>query len=219
MRLGTEAKAGLLCCKNKVTVLQMDEDLTQKKQAQRELAFARLKVLTSSDREQASADIAKNIRRLPALRRLQPVVGFYPLLKTEPDLRPYWQSLLDQGQELLMPGGGHNIDEIKLWQVPHLDAFRKTESGVMEPDPARCRPVAFTEPKLIFVPGLAFHQNGSRLGRGRGYYDRLLPRLRVNTYRVGIFFACQELEEIAVQPHDAPLDLIITEQSIHLCSV
>ncbi len=197
----------------------MDDDLAKKKQAQRELAQARLRVLTSSDREQASIGIAENIRRLPALRRLQPVVGFYPLSKSEPDLRAYWQSLLDQGQQLLMPAGADNIDEIRLWRVPHLDAFQKTASGVMEPDPALCQPVPFTEPKLIFVPGLAFHEAGARLGRGKGYYDRLLARLRPATYRVGIFFSCQEMDEVTVQPHDAPLDLIITEQSIHLCSI
>jgi 5-formyltetrahydrofolate cyclo-ligase len=197
----------------------MDDDLLKKKQEQRELAQARLRVLTSSDREQASLGIAANIRRLPALKRLQPVVGFYPLSKSEPDMKDYWQSLLDQGQTLLMPGGADNVEDLSLWKVPHMDAFRMTASGVMEPDPAHCQPSAFTEPKLIFVPGLAFHSAGARLGRGKGYYDRLLVRLRATTYRVGIFFACQEIEEIAVQPHDEPLDLIITEQSIHLCSI
>jgi 5-formyltetrahydrofolate cyclo-ligase len=197
----------------------MDDDLAKKKQAQRELAQARLRVLTSGDRKQASDGIAENIRRLPVLRRLQPVVGFYPLPKSEPDLRPYWQSLLDQGQELLMPSGADRVDEISLWRVPHLDAFQKTASGVMEPDPAHCQLVPFTEPKLIFVPGLAFHPSGARLGRGKGYYDRLLARLRTTTYRVGVFFAYQEIEEITMQAHDVPLDLIITEQSIHLCSI
>ncbi|MCS7062841.1 MAG: 5-formyltetrahydrofolate cyclo-ligase [Methylacidiphilales bacterium] len=189
------------------------------KQLQRDLARSRLKVMTDKDREIASRCLIENIHRLPILRRLQPVAGFYPLLKQEPDLRPYWQSILDRGLPLIMPSGADNLEEISLWRVPHLDAFRPTQSGVMEPDPAQCQPIPFSEPKLIFVPGIAFNASGARLGRGKGYYDRLLPRLRQTTYRVGVFFSCQEIEDLYTEPHDAPLDLIITDQSIHLCSI
>ena len=80
--------------------------------------------------------------------------------------------------------------------------------GAMEFD----KIVAFAREKaidLVIVPGIAFTPAGQRLGRGRGYYDRLLPRLR-NAYKMGVCWPCQMVTAIPTEPHDMPMDCVIT---------
>ena len=61
---------------------------------------------------------------------------------------------------------------------------------------------------LAVIPGMAFDRNGNRLGRGKGYYDRLLPKL--NGKKIGVCFSFQFLDSIPCEKHDIPMDEIIT---------
>ncbi len=63
---------------------------------------------------------------------------------------------------------------------------------------------------LIIVPAVAMDNSGRRLGRGRGFYDRLLTLTRATTIGVGYDFQFIA-EGIPVEPHDVALDLVITE--------
>lgn len=68
---------------------------------------------------------------------------------------------------------------------------------------------AFHEIDLAIVPGVSFDAKGNRLGRGKGYYDRLLPRL--STYNIGICYGFQVSENIPAEPFDRTMDEIWTE--------
>lgn len=79
------------------------------------------------------------------------------------------------------------------------------------PEPHRGLPeVAPASIDWALVPGLAFDERGFRLGRGGGYYDRLIPLLRPDAFCWAICFTCQLLPELPVEVHDAPLDGIST---------
>ncbi len=60
---------------------------------------------------------------------------------------------------------------------------------------------------LIIVPGVAFDKTGNRLGRGKGYYDRILKTS--GAFKVGVCFGFQLLESVPVEAHDVPVDLVI----------
>lgn len=62
---------------------------------------------------------------------------------------------------------------------------------------------------FIAVPGVAFDRKGNRLGRGKGYYDRLLPRIP-SAFKAGICFPFQMVEEVPSEPFDIRMDEIIT---------
>jgi 5-formyltetrahydrofolate cyclo-ligase len=62
---------------------------------------------------------------------------------------------------------------------------------------------------FIVVPGVAFDAKGNRLGRGKGYYDRLLPRIP-SAYKAGICFPFQLVEEVPAESFDIRMDIIIT---------
>lgn len=61
---------------------------------------------------------------------------------------------------------------------------------------------------LAVIPGVAFTADGQRLGRGRGYYDRLLSRLP-DVHKVGICWPFQLISSLPAEPHDLPMDAII----------
>lgn len=78
--------------------------------------------------------------------------------------------------------------------------------GVMEPTTGQ-----LVDPALIdfaLIPGVAFDKNGNRIGRGKGYYDHLLPQL-TNALTVGIGFDFQLVESIPTEAHDIPVKKVI----------
>ena len=69
-----------------------------------------------------------------------------------------------------------------------------------------------SEIDLIIVPGVAFDRQHNRLGRGKGFYDRLLSTLDVP--KIGICYDFQLKDQIPAEPFDRKMDLIITEKEI-----
>jgi 5-formyltetrahydrofolate cyclo-ligase len=84
--------------------------------------------------------------------------------------------------------------------------------GVMEPVLSACEAVA-GDLDVVLLPGMAFNRlNGARLGRGRGYYDRVLERLPPEKLRIGICFHLQLHEAVPLESHDRHVQAIVTEQ-------
>ncbi len=69
-------------------------------------------------------------------------------------------------------------------------------------------------PDVIVVPGTAFTAGGARIGQGGGWYDRFLPQCRDDAVTIGLAFAPQVLASIPTEPHDVPLDLVVTENGV-----
>ena len=93
-------------------------------------------------------------------------------------------------------------------------AFERDHSGMGAP-PASAPMVDDDQVRLVLVPGLAFGPGGQRLGRGRGHYDRMLPRLG-NAIRVAV---CHEHNLFATVPrdaHDCLMDAVVTHRRLHL---
>ena len=78
--------------------------------------------------------------------------------------------------------------------------------GIMEPGPGAVK-IDPSEIDFAIIPGEAFDADGNRKGHGRGYYDRLLPKLRC--MKVGISPASRIVEKLEPAPWDAPVDLVI----------
>ena len=64
--------------------------------------------------------------------------------------------------------------------------------------------------ELIIVPGVAFDRHNNRMGRGRGFYDRLL-KSTPNAYKVGVGFDFQMVDNVPVEPFDVPMNKVIIE--------
>ena len=79
---------------------------------------------------------------------------------------------------------------------------------------APTREAAEVDPDLVISPMIAFDRSGMRLGHGRGFYDRMIARLRAKGVRpllIGVAFAAQEVPAIPAEAHDVKMDWIVTE--------
>ena len=68
--------------------------------------------------------------------------------------------------------------------------------------------------ELIVVPAIAYDKRGNRVGRGKGYYDRYLPRC-TRAVKIGIALEVQRVPRAAVDAHDQRLDAFVTERGIY----
>jgi 5-formyltetrahydrofolate cyclo-ligase len=77
--------------------------------------------------------------------------------------------------------------------------------GIREPSPALAE-IAIDRIDAFLCPGLAFDAHGGRLGRGRGFYDRMLAAARIDALKIGVCFASQIVESTFPEPHDVRMD-------------
>lgn len=86
--------------------------------------------------------------------------------------------------------------------------------GVLEPDPDQCKIVPIDRIDIAIIPGVAFDEKGGRIGTGRGYYDRLIPKLSITTRKVALTFEDQILQQVPIESHDKHVDIIITDNRV-----
>lgn len=153
-------------------------------------------------------------RRLSELDRFRhaSVVMIYMPMKSEVDLTPIALKCFQAGKTVCVPRVDWNRKDMYPVEVESFD------DRVMETDdrglraPRAAQPIAPDMIDLIVVPALAYDAEGRRLGRGGGYYDRFLPRLRAETFRVGLVFDQQIVDRVPVETHDKPVDAVVTDR-------
>lgn len=97
-------------------------------------------------------------------------------------------------------------DDLELGHFTGMEDLKKGHSfGIMEPFNAPI--VSVGEVDLAIVPGVAFDISGNRLGRGKGYYDKLL--LNRKMYKIGVCFSFQLLQQVITEKYDIKMDRVI----------
>lgn len=86
--------------------------------------------------------------------------------------------------------------------------------NIPEPDPKKSLPLNAGEIDAAVIPGSVFDIHGGRLGYGGGYYDRFLLNDAPQAKRIGLAFELQVVDNVPLEPHDQPLDILITEERI-----
>ncbi len=97
-------------------------------------------------------------------------------------------------------------DELELRRFTGTDDLAVGSYGIAEPTDELVTNYDCID--LVVVPGLAFDRLGQRLGRGKGYYDRLLPQIKAP--KLGICFPFQLVDEVPSEPFDVRMDGVIT---------
>lgn len=110
----------------------------------------------------------------------------------------------------IVPASHH----LTLVRVSTLAELQPGEFGLLEPAGAEVARDADLAHAVICVPGVAFGPAGQRLGRGGGYYDRLLATLAPQTVTVGLAYSFQVLDRLPEAPSDRRLGLIVTESAV-----
>ncbi|MFT5592004.1 MAG: 5-formyltetrahydrofolate cyclo-ligase [Oceanicoccus sp.] len=93
----------------------------------------------------------------------------------------------------------------------------KNKFGIIEPDPKRNTQIAAKQLDVVFMPLVAFDENGGRLGMGGGFYDRTFEFLKQSGFNkpklIGLAHEFQKVATLPIETWDVPLDGIITEKS------
>ena len=167
----------------------------------------RLKALPVSARRAASTQVCSRLQEQRIWREAQSVLLYVPL-PDELDVEPLLQAALAQGKVLALPSFDASRGQYVARGVFDLrEDLRPGRFGIPEPKEDG-RAVPLNQLDFIAAPGVAFTLDGRRVGRGRGYYDRLLSSVR--GVKCGIAFDEQVVDEIPAESHDIRLDCILT---------
>ena len=130
-------------------------------------------------------------------------VLLYHSLPDEVDTHLLLESALKSGKQVLLPVVKGMELELRFFSHQMSEgAF-----GILEPEGEAF--LDFSSIDLVIVPGIAFDREGHRLGRGRGYYDRLLPFIP-QACTLGICFPFQLVEKVPTDSHDIAMTEVIT---------
>jgi 5-formyltetrahydrofolate cyclo-ligase len=179
--------------------------LNDQKAALRKAIRAALERISPAVRAVESIDLCD---RLEAQLRSARSILFFAPLADELDVWPLLEKLLTAGKICALPFFNAATQTYSARRVQNLAAdISIGKFGVREPA-ANCPEIPPEKFDLILVPGVAFDWNGNRLGRGRGFYDRLLKQIR--GVKCGVGFDFQLLGKIPTEPHDARMNFIVT---------
>ena len=186
-----------------------DAKIEQAKAAMRVKAHAERAAFFPSLRAEAATAAAGHFFKSLAPKPGEIVAAYWPI-RDELDVKPVLTRLMDDGQPVCLPvvlGDGLPL-ELRLW----AEGAPLYPSGFGTLAPDELAPVV--EPDVILMPLLGFDKHGTRLGYGGGYYDRTLMTLSKKPTLVGFAFSRQEFDTIPREPHDVPLDAVVTEKGV-----
>lgn len=175
----------------------------QKKALRRQIAL--LKKQHQAEAGQQSVAIITALEAHPVFQAAHTVLLYHSLpdeVCTHTFIRT-WSAT----KKILLPVVAGEELELRLYTGPQ--DLTIGSYGILEPVGKTIS--SYTDIDLIVVPGVAFDYHGYRLGRGKGYYDRLLPHLP-QAYKLGICFPYQLLPHLPAESFDIAMDEVLTIQ-------
>ena len=139
------------------------------------------------------------------------ISGFMPI-RSEADIRPLMWRLRSRGAALCLPVVLDRETIVFRELLPTAELV-DTGFGTRGPGPDAKE----VDPDILLIPLSAYDRLGNRIGYGAGHYDRAIDRLLRKGLKprlIGIAFDVQKVDEIPAEPHDMPLDAILTESGL-----
>ena len=185
----------------------MSADAAQLKADLRRKLRAESQRFSSAERVVASAQICLRLAEQEVWKRAQSILFFYPMAD-EPDIGLLFAQSLAAQKVTVLPRYSPQDGHYEARQVLGIKGeLQPGAFGIHEPASA-CPIFDLKKLDFVLVPGIGFAFSGVRLGRGKGYYDRLLAQ--IPGFKCGVAFDWQVTVEIPAEPHDICLDCILT---------
>jgi len=170
--------------------------------------------LDGNKRHEKSISVMHNFWDLPGMQRWS-TLFMYVSFRSEVETLELIKGCINLGIRVAVP----LVDASAVCMIPLLikDPERDLVPGyynIPEPDPKKSLPLNSGEIDAAVIPGSVFDIHGGRLGYGGGYYDRFLVNDAPQAKRIGLAYELQVVDKVPVEPHDQPLDILVTEKRI-----
>jgi 5-formyltetrahydrofolate cyclo-ligase len=175
-------------------------------------ARSALRAVRAAVSQEAAISVERSVWEIPEIAGAQTLL-IYSALPQEVPTDGIADAARQRGIQVVYPRC-LDAGELALHSVRSADQLlRAGRFGILEPG-LDCPIVSTGEIDAALIPGLAWSRAGHRLGRGAGYYDRLLASPGWRGFRCGLFLAAQELPDLPADPWDEPLDAVLTENGV-----
>lgn len=165
-------------------------------------------MLSDVEKEQAAAEVFSRLENTAAFMMADNIL-IYHSLPDELQTISFLRKWSDRKHFFLPRVNGVNLD-----LLPYVESeLRRGAYDIEEPSGSDTADVEDID--LMIIPAVAFDRKGNRLGRGKGFYDRLLAT--TNATKIGVGYEFQLLDEIPSEKHDVPMNIVITQYSYIKC--
>jgi 5-formyltetrahydrofolate cyclo-ligase len=175
--------------------------------------------LSPDTRAVHSAAITERLLQLPEYQQANAVLS-YMNFGAEFASELWIQQVLAEGKRLALPRVNRHTNQLDLYWVDDLEnQLEPGLWGIREPIVERCERLnMLNEVEFALLPGVAFTRDGTRLGYGGGFYDKLLGHMTHQPALAAAAFVLQIVEQIPQEATDVKVGWIITEQETITCS-
>ena len=171
--------------------------------------------IPEEERKKMSLAIKNQVLQLPCIQDAE-VVLCYAGYQSEVATCELIKDLSALGKEIYLPRVYG--DEMEFYKIRGLEDLAAGYKGIPEPSDACTEIYEINRDSVVMImPGCAFASDGSRVGYGKGYYDRYLEKHDI-VKRVALCFSVQLTENIPTDSYDKKASLLITEKGIIYCS-
>lgn len=188
---------------------------TEKRKAIRRQRLAGRAALSPEERQKADREMAGLLFSCPAWETAE-TVFCYVSFRDEADTFRILREALKRGKKAAVPHveGKHRME---FYYIHSIDELSPGYMGIPEPSGAADRKAVPAKNDLVVMPGAAFDLSGARLGYGAGFYDSYLSKYP-DCRKLALAYSVQIEEQIPPEPHDIPVEMIITEKGMIRCS-
>jgi 5-formyltetrahydrofolate cyclo-ligase len=188
--------------------VQSWDEIRHWRREQRASLITRQQAIPQDQRRRSQASILKLVEQhFPDLANT--LLGFYWPFRGEIGPHPLLRRLVERGGRAALPVVVEKQQPLEFWAWRPGAPLRR---GVWDiPIPAERQVV---RPTALLVPLVGFDRRGFRLGYGGGYYDRILAAMDPKPLTIGVGHDLGQLETIHPQPHDIPMEAIVTEAGV-----
>lgn len=173
----------------------------------RKLISERKRQHTNDELMASSLAINNTVVSHPRIINANTILLYYSM-KGEVGTHELVEKLYNEGKTVLLPRVKNSSGIMDLVVYTGKECLKPAGSfHILEPQGKTFE--EFDKIEVAIIPGVAFTKDGKRLGRGGGYYDRLLPKL-ANAYKVGVCFPFQLLDDIPTDIYDIRMDEVIS---------
>ena len=182
-------------------LFEKDNNVVSEKELIREKIRKKKQQLSDKEKEIEAANVFEKIEALPEFINAHNIMIYWSM----PDELPTHNFIIRWSKKKTMLLPVVKGEDMLIKPFSTKEELKQGSLGIWEPDTQK---EYLNSIDLVIVPGVAFDRNKSRLGRGKGYYDRYFINKRI--VKIGVCFDFQLLESIPIDSFDIKMDKVIT---------